>query len=51
MVQILKLVYSSYVIKMALLRTCMQTNHDMSFSETKREQGIELSHCTEVIPN
>jgi hypothetical protein len=45
MIQILKLVYSPNTIKMALLQTCVQTNHDISFSEPKQEQVIELSHC------
>ena len=49
--KILKLVYSPNTIKMALLRTCKQTNHDMTLSEPKQEPGIELSHHAEVIPN
>ena len=51
MIQILKLVYSPNTIKIALLRNCVQTNHDMSFSEPKQEPVIKLSHCAEVIPN
>ena len=51
MIQILKLVYSPTTIKMALLQTCVQTNHDMSFPDPKREPAIGLSHCAKVIPN
>ena len=50
-IQILKLVYSPNTIKMALLRTCLQSNHDMSFLKPKQQPGIGMSHRAEVIPN
>jgi hypothetical protein len=53
MIQILKLVFSPNpnAIKMALLRTCLQPNHDMSFLKPIRQPGIEMSHRAEVMPN
>ena len=43
MIQILRLVYSPSTINMVSLQTCLQSNHDMSFSEPKREPII--GHC------
>jgi len=46
--QILKRIYIPNTIKMASLRTCLQTNHEMSFSEANREPIIGQSSLRRI---